>query len=241
MLSPIRPGTTVQRLLDKRGGAGGYMAIFEVDDLDERLDHLAANDVRVVWAGDLPDIRGRHLHPADVGGTLVSIDQPVPNGSWRWGGPDWQARSEELLADAAVSAIDSVVVSAVDPVAMSSRWTQLGLDRDVTFAPAVPAATASTRCRSWPSTGRVPANARRSVASSSRSSERAAASGTRPPHQSSAVSLHTEVAPEWPTSITVHVAPTPAITEALISTPATTFGETLPSRSRRYGSAATAA
>lgn len=134
VLSPIRPGTTVQRLLDKRGGAGGYMAIFEVDDLDERVDHLAANDVRVVWAGDLPDIRGRHLHPADVGGTLVSIDQPVPNGSWRWGGPDWQARSDELLAGAAVSAIDSVVVSAVDPDAMRSRWDQLGLDRDVDFA-----------------------------------------------------------------------------------------------------------
>jgi hypothetical protein len=134
VLSPIRPGTTVQRLLDKRGGAGGYMAIFEVDDLDERLDHLAANDVRVVWAGDLPDIRGRHLHPHDVGGTLVSIDQPVPNGSWRWGGPDWQDRSDELAAESAVSAIDSVVVSAADPAAMRSRWEQLGLGRDVDFA-----------------------------------------------------------------------------------------------------------
>jgi hypothetical protein len=136
VLSPVREGTTVQRLLDRRGGPGGYMAIFEVDDLDDRVEHLAANDVRVVWAGDLPDIRGRHLHPRDVGGTLVSVDQPVPNGSWRWGGPDWQARSRELLADAAVSRIDSVVVSASDPEAMRARWTALGLDRDVDFAPA---------------------------------------------------------------------------------------------------------
>jgi hypothetical protein len=136
VLSPVREGTTVQRLLDRRSGPGGYMAIFEVDDLDDRVEHLAANDVRVVWAGDLPDIRGRHLHPRDVGGTLVSIDQPVPNGSWRWGGPDWQARSRELLADAAVSRIDSVVVSASDPEAMRARWTALGLDRDVDFAPA---------------------------------------------------------------------------------------------------------
>jgi hypothetical protein len=138
VLSPIRDGTTVQRLLDKRGGAGGYMAIFEVDDLDERLDRLSASDVRVVWAGDLPDIRGRHLHPADVGGTLVSIDQPVPSGSWRWGGPDWQARSDELMADAAVSAIAGAVVSASDPDAIRARWLQLGLDRDVTVAPAGP-------------------------------------------------------------------------------------------------------
>jgi hypothetical protein len=136
VLSPIRPGTTVQRLLDKRGGAGGYMAIFEVDDLDERLDRLANNDVRVVWAGDLPDIRGRHLHPADVGGTLVSIDQPVPNGSWRWGGPDWQSRSDELLAHAVVTGIAGALVAAVDPDAMQARWLRLGLDRDVEFAPA---------------------------------------------------------------------------------------------------------
>jgi catechol 2,3-dioxygenase-like lactoylglutathione lyase family enzyme len=118
VLSPVREGTTVQRLLDKRGGAGGYMAIFEVDDLDRRVEQLADHDVRVVWAGDLPDIRGRHLHPSDVGGTLVSIDEPVPAGSWRWGGPDWQTRSDELLADAEVTALGSAVVSAADPTAM---------------------------------------------------------------------------------------------------------------------------
>lgn len=138
VLSPIREGTTVQRLLDKRGGPGGYMAIFEVDDLDQRLDHLAANDVRIVWAGDLPDIRGRHLHPADVGGTLVSVDQPVPNGSWRWGGPDWQTRSVDLLANAVVTEIAGAVVSATAPDAMRARWTELGLDRDVTFAASGP-------------------------------------------------------------------------------------------------------
>jgi hypothetical protein len=138
VLSPIREGTTVQRLLDRRSGAGGYMAIFEVDDLDERVDRLAANDVRIVWAGDLPDIRGRHLHPRDVGGTLVSIDQPVPSGSWRWGGPDWQARSHELLQDATVTAIEGVVVSAADPGAMRARWRQLGLDAHVDFAEAGP-------------------------------------------------------------------------------------------------------
>jgi hypothetical protein len=136
VLSPTREGTTVQRLLDKRGGAGGYMAIFEVDDLDDRVEQLAANDVRVVWAGDLPDIRGRHLHPHDVGGTLVSIDQPVPQGSWRWGGPDWQTRSGDLLQDAAVTAIECAVVSAGEPDAMRQRWTQLGLDHDVRFVAA---------------------------------------------------------------------------------------------------------
>ena len=75
---------------------------------------------------------------ADVGGTLVSIDQPVPNGSWRWGGPEWQARSDELLADAVVTGIAGAAVSAIDPDAMRRRWEEIGLDRDVTFAQAGP-------------------------------------------------------------------------------------------------------
>jgi catechol 2,3-dioxygenase-like lactoylglutathione lyase family enzyme len=138
VLSPIREGTTVQRLLDKRGGAGGYMAIFEVDDLDRRVEHLTANGVRIVWSGDLDDIRGRHLHPSDVGGTLVSIDQPVPAGSWRWGGPDWEASAAELTADATVSAIAGATVSADDGDALRDRWELLGLAAGIEFVDAGP-------------------------------------------------------------------------------------------------------
>ncbi len=131
VVSPTREGTTAGRLLDKRGGDGGYMAIYEVDDLDARLERLASADVRVVWAGDFPDIRGRHLHPRDVGGTLVSIDQPVPAGSWRWGGPHWSPRHGPV-----VSAIAGVVIGADDPASMAKRWRRLGLDCAVAFVAA---------------------------------------------------------------------------------------------------------
>ncbi len=62
------------------------MAIFEVDDLDDRLGELEKAGIRTVWSIDRPDIRARHLHPRDIGGAIVSIDQPVPNGSWPWAG-----------------------------------------------------------------------------------------------------------------------------------------------------------
>jgi catechol 2,3-dioxygenase-like lactoylglutathione lyase family enzyme len=130
VLSPIRPGTTVERLLAKRGGPGGYMVIYEVDDLDARIAHLEANDVRVVWAGDQRAIRGRHLHPSDVGGALVSIDEPMPPGSWHWGGPTWPS------LDTAGSAVDSIIevtVGARDREAMRLRWERLGLGEAVRF------------------------------------------------------------------------------------------------------------
>lgn len=134
VVAPTEDGTTAGRLLDRRGGDGGYMAIYEVDDLDRRVEHLREHDVRIVWSLDLPDIRGRHLHPRDVGGAIVSVDEPLPAGSWRWAGPDWTAHSDTSV----VSGIAGVTVSAADPVAMRARWAELQLDHQVRFELAGP-------------------------------------------------------------------------------------------------------
>lgn len=129
VVSPTSEGTTAGRLLDRRGGDGGYMAIYEVDDLDERVAHLEAHQVRIVWGADLDDIRGRHLHPRDVGGAIVSIDQPRPAGSWRWAGPDWAAHHDTSV----VSGIAGVTISADSPADMERRWRELGLATSVRF------------------------------------------------------------------------------------------------------------
>lgn len=132
VLAPIADDTAVGRLLTKRGGPGGYMVIHEVDDLDRRVEHLTRRGVRIVWAGDFPGIRGRHLHPRDVGGAIVSIDEPDPPGSWRWGGPDWQGMTAAGPAGA-VDAISSVTIAAVDPDDLAARWSDLGIDESVQF------------------------------------------------------------------------------------------------------------
>lgn len=134
VISPTTDGTTAGRLLDKRGGDGGYMVLFEVDDIDDRQAHLEAGGVRVVWSMDLPTIRGRHLHPRDHGGALVSIDQPANRGDWEWGGPTWRSAPPAT----AVAAIAGVGISATDPDAMRARWGELGLDCQVDFIPVGP-------------------------------------------------------------------------------------------------------
>lgn len=132
VVAPTQPGTTAGRLLDKRGGDSGYMAIYEVDDLDRRVEHLSAHGVRVVWQADARTIRGRHLHPRDVGGALVSVDEPTVWGTWQWGGPDWTPRA------GVASAIAGVVVGADDPSAMRDRWRELDFDVGVRFELAGP-------------------------------------------------------------------------------------------------------
>jgi hypothetical protein len=85
LISPIKDGTAAGRHLERRG-EGGYMLILQTDDFDRDRARIRALDVRTVWEKELPDIRAMHLHPKDIGGAIVSIDQPVPAASWRWGG-----------------------------------------------------------------------------------------------------------------------------------------------------------
>jgi hypothetical protein len=129
VVSPVTTGTTAGRLLDKMGGDCGYMAIFEVDDLDERMRHLTQHGVRTVWQGNFRQIRGRHLHPKDTGGTLVSIDQPERPGEWHWAGPNWRDSRRSTVA----SAITGITLASADPERMRDRWQELDIDTDTDY------------------------------------------------------------------------------------------------------------
>lgn len=123
IVAPVRAGTTAGRLLQRRGD-GGYMLILQTDDFERELARCERLGVRRVWAKDLDDIRAMHLHPKDVGGTIVSIDQPQPAAAWRWGGPDWKLQDGR----AAQQRVVGVGVGATDPPAMARRWAAvLGL------------------------------------------------------------------------------------------------------------------
>jgi hypothetical protein len=119
VVSPEREGTTAGRFLERRGGDGGYMVILQARDFASDRARLDQVGVRVVWQIELDDIRTMHLHPRDVGGTLLSLDQPEPPGSWRWGGPDWQTRRRSQV----VASITGATIEARKPAAMAERWS----------------------------------------------------------------------------------------------------------------------
>jgi len=118
IVSPTQDGTTAGRLLDKRGGDGGYMVILEVDDLHalrRRFDQVGA---RLVYEAVGEGIVGLHLHPADVGGAILSLDQADTWGEWPWAGPVWR----QHVRDDVVSEVLAVEIEAADPAAMAARW-----------------------------------------------------------------------------------------------------------------------
>src|SRR5580658_567383 len=121
IVSPTRPGTAAGRYLERHGGDGGYMVIFDLEDLEgARLRAREAN-VRVVWQLDLPDISGTHLHPADMRGAIVSIDRSNPYGSWRWGGPAWTGQ----IGTGAPGRLAGIAVAVADPAAVAARWGEV--------------------------------------------------------------------------------------------------------------------
>ena len=118
VVAPARPGTTAGRYLQRRGGDGGYMAIFQVPDLAPARRRLAGLGVRVVWTADLPDIAATHLHPKDVPGAIVSLDWAAPAQSWRWAGPSWTGRAPEHPG----GGVRGLTIEVNDPPAAARRW-----------------------------------------------------------------------------------------------------------------------
>jgi hypothetical protein len=134
---PKQPGTTAERFLERRGGDGGYMVLVQTDDLDAERARVTAAGFRIVHDGGVVQpttppgesaatIHGIHLHPKDVGGAILSIDQADPPSSWGWAGYDWAYHSRTDV----VSDLVAIDIQAADPAELSKRWG-LALDRSV--------------------------------------------------------------------------------------------------------------
>jgi hypothetical protein len=117
VVAPAQPDTTAGRYLKRRGGNTGYMAIFQVPDLEAARRRVASLGVRVIWVADLPDIAGP-LHPGDVPGAIVSLDWAAPERSWRWAGPSWTGRVPEH----APGGLTGLTIEVNDPAAAARRW-----------------------------------------------------------------------------------------------------------------------
>ena len=118
VVAPAQPDTAAGRYLERRGGDGGYMAIFQVPDLAVARRRLAGLEVRVVWTADLPDMAATHLHPRDVPGAIVSLDWANPEQSWRWAGPSWTGR----VPDHAPGGVTGLTIEVNEPAAAARRW-----------------------------------------------------------------------------------------------------------------------
>ena len=136
VVSPVKDGTTAGRFLDRKGGDAGYMVIFQVPNFESARGRVDAAGMRVVWEGSVPGIRGMHIHPADIGGAIVSLDEADPADGWPWAGPEWT----EHVRTEVVSGFACAHMQAARPSAMAAQWSSvLGIDPigDASGTPAI--------------------------------------------------------------------------------------------------------
>src|SRR5947209_9763892 len=119
VVSPLRSGTSAGRLLERRGGDCGYMLMFQVPDLAAARERARAAGIREVFEVSVEDMAEVHLHPGDMRGAIVSLSQPTPPGSWRWGGPDWPQRAVAHVS------VAGATVSVADATDVATRWTSI--------------------------------------------------------------------------------------------------------------------
>jgi hypothetical protein len=121
VVSPKEAGTTAGRLLEKRGGDGGYMVILQVDDLAQALSRVKEAAARIADQRDQGGAAFTHIHPKDIGGAILSLDRMIPKERWEWGGPHWQSH---VCTDTSLK-VAGAELQAWDPARMAARWAQV--------------------------------------------------------------------------------------------------------------------
>jgi hypothetical protein len=121
VVSPKQPGTTAGRLLQKRGGDGGYMVILQVDDLIQARARVRDASARIADLTDGEGFAFTHIHPKDIGGAILSLDHMVPKERWEWAGPQWRAH---VCTDISLAVVGAELQSA-DPAKMAARWSEV--------------------------------------------------------------------------------------------------------------------
>jgi hypothetical protein len=117
VVCPKEEGTTASRLLERRGGDGGYMVLCLVNDIKTVSRRIANLDMRKIWEADREEVSAFHVHPKDIGAAIVSFDEMRPSDEWLWAGPGWRDRKSSH-----VGRITAVDVQADDPEAIATKW-----------------------------------------------------------------------------------------------------------------------
>ena len=125
VVAPVRDGTAAGRYLQRSGGRGAYIAIFDTHDPERRRAHAEALGLRVAHVMDHPAFFGIQLHPADCRAAMLEFDRSVGNeqldGAYWPAGPHW--RDGQRLDR--VSALRGIDLVSPEPEALAAHWARI--------------------------------------------------------------------------------------------------------------------
>ena len=74
VVAPVGPNTAAGRFLDRSGGHGGYMAIFDCGDPERRRRHAEAIGIRIANVIEYAEYLGIQLHPRDCRAAMIELN-----------------------------------------------------------------------------------------------------------------------------------------------------------------------
>ncbi len=126
IVSPVEPDTAAGRFLERSGGSGGYMAIFNCNDPQRRGLNANALGVRTAHTIDHPGFHAVQLHPRDCRAAMIEFDRTDgeedlhgpygPAGGTGWTGAI-QTDVTKRLAE--------IVLESPDPVGLGRHWARI--------------------------------------------------------------------------------------------------------------------
>lgn len=126
VVAPFEDNTAAGRFMERTGGIGGYMAIFNCSDPLRRGTHAAAMGVPTAHAIDHDGFVGVQLHPRQCRATMIEFDhtpgEENPEGPYYpAGGDGWQ---HAITTDVS-QGIAAIVVESPTPHELGRHWAQL--------------------------------------------------------------------------------------------------------------------
>ncbi|MGF1597594.1 MAG: VOC family protein [Acidimicrobiales bacterium] len=124
--APGLPESAGRRYLDRRGGPGGYMVLFQVarSDYQPTLDRATAAGIRLAETEGIGDETSEavHFHPKDLPGAIVEVrwcdNDDRPDGDWWPVERDWrEARRTDV-----VTGIAAVEIQTPTPAELARTW-----------------------------------------------------------------------------------------------------------------------
>jgi hypothetical protein len=154
VLAPTTEEHPVARWLRKVGGASGWVLSTQVPSLAGVRERAAGHGVRIAVETSTLGHDIIQLHPLDVGGVLLELDEFLPRSAWFWDDLP-AARTAQAGRTAKVDNIVAVDIAADDPVALAALWAAIiGIDPPVSTDDGAAISLSSRTIRFVPAAGR---------------------------------------------------------------------------------------
>jgi len=126
VVAPVEADTAAGRFLERSGGIGGYMAIFNCNDPKRRGRHANALGVRTAHTINHDGFFAVQLHPRDCRAAMIEFDRSDGEEDLRGsyhpaGGTGW---TSAVRTDVTKSLIE-IVVESPDPLGIGRHWSRI--------------------------------------------------------------------------------------------------------------------